>query len=290
MALASFNERRERLRQVLKTPAVTNPGSVFDPVSARLAQAAGYEFGLFAGSVASSVILGAPDVVVLTLSELVEQTRRITRACDLPLIVDADHGYGNALNVMRALVELEEAGAAALTIEDTFLPRRYAGVGGPGGEIIGREEFSGKLGAAVAARGDDSLVIIARTEAMPRGIDETLARVTLAREAGVDAVFVRNVSRPEDLQAIHAAGGSLPLVLNTEPAPPEALAASGVRLIFQGHVPYFVMLRALYESYQHLRNGGVPADLAEKALDAQLQALVLNEAEYARWAKEYLGA
>src|SRR5688572_27716303 len=145
MPLASFSERRQRFRALLDRPQVMAPASTFDPVSARLATKAGYECGLFAGSVASHVILGAPDIIVLTLTESVEQTRRITRAAELPLIVDADHGYGNALNVMRTVQELEAAGAVALTIEDSVLPRTYRGPGGPGGEIISREEFGDKL-------------------------------------------------------------------------------------------------------------------------------------------------
>jgi carboxyvinyl-carboxyphosphonate phosphorylmutase len=267
-----------------------NPGSVFDPVSARLAVQAGYESGLFAGSVASHVVLGAPDIVLLTLSELVEQTRRITRAAELPVIVDADHGYGNALNVRRTVEELEVAGAAALTIEDSVLPRRYGGPGGPGGEIISREEFRDKLKAAIESRTDTSLMIIGRTEAVPRGLEETLARVVIAREAGVDAVFARGVKDLEQVRAIHEAAGGLPLVVNAVVASPEDLAASGVRLFFQGHAPYFVMLRALYESYGHLVKGGAAAELADKALPAEVAALALDEGQYARWAREYLDA
>ncbi|MPZ50090.1 MAG: oxaloacetate decarboxylase [Dehalococcoidia bacterium] len=289
MSLASFTARREALRAILERPAVTAPGSVFDAASGRLAMAAGYEVGLFAGSVASHVILGAPDIIVLTLTELVEQTRRITRATELPLVVDADHGYGNALNVMRTVVELEAAGAAALTVEDSVLPRRYGGVGGPGGEIISREEYGDKLKAAIAARTDPALVIIGRTEGMPRGLDEALARVRIAREAGVDMVFVRNVNDLDSVKAIYEASGGLPMVLNTTPGSIEELAANGMRLFFQGHAPYFVMLNALYESYQHILRGGAPADLNPKTLPAELLAIALDEAEYGRLGKEYLG-
>jgi len=240
--------------------------------------------------VASHVILGAPDIILLTLSELVEQTRRITRVCDLPLIVDADHGYGNSLNVMRTVVELEMAGATALTIEDSVLPRRYSGAGGPGGEIISREEYRDKLRAAVAARTDTAMTIIGRTEGMPRGLDEALARITIAREANVDAIFVRNVSSFEDVQAIHEAAGPLPLVLNSLPGPADQMAANGVRLFFQGHAPYFVMLGALYDAYRHLLDGGAPAELAAKQLPPDLLGVALDEAEYAQVAKDYLGA
>ena len=114
-----WNERRERFRAILEGKACIHPASVFDPVSARIAADLGFELGMFAGSVASLVVLGAPDLTLITLTEFAEQAHRICRAGELPLLVDADHGYGNALNVMRTVQELETAGIAALTIEDT---------------------------------------------------------------------------------------------------------------------------------------------------------------------------
>ncbi len=113
------------MRAILAGTQCLHPGSVFDPISARIAEDLGFEMGMFAGSIASFTVLGAPDIVVLTLTEFADQIRRITRAGNLPLLVDADHGYGNALNVMRTVQELETAGVAALTIEDTLLPRAY---------------------------------------------------------------------------------------------------------------------------------------------------------------------
>src|SRR5665213_3782361 len=121
-----WTDRRERYREhVIHGSQCVHPGSVFDPISARIAEDLGFEVGMFAGSIASFTVLGAPDLVVLTLTEFADQIRRITRAGGLPLLVDADHGYGNALNVMRTVQELETAGVAALTIEDTVLPRPF---------------------------------------------------------------------------------------------------------------------------------------------------------------------
>src|SRR5438045_8870222 len=114
MPLASFTERREKLRAILEGNEITSPGSVFDATSARLAKAAGFEYGLMGGSIASHVVLGAPDIVVMTLSEFAEQCRRICRACDLPLIVDSDAGYGNAMSARTTIEELEAAGVSAL--------------------------------------------------------------------------------------------------------------------------------------------------------------------------------
>ena len=103
----NWTDRRRRFRAILKVGRCYHPASVFDPLSARIAQDLGFEVGMFAGSTASLTVLGAPDLIVLTLSEFAEQAYRINRAFDVPLLVDADHGYGNALNVMRTVQELE---------------------------------------------------------------------------------------------------------------------------------------------------------------------------------------
>src|ERR1700685_990494 len=107
--------RRRRFRALLSGTRCVHPGSVFDPISARIAEDLGFEVGMFAGSVASLAVLGAPDLIVLTLSEFAAQAYRICRAGNLALLVDADHGYGNALNAKRTVEELETAGVAALT-------------------------------------------------------------------------------------------------------------------------------------------------------------------------------
>ena len=124
-----WSARRKGFREILAGGACVFPGSVFDPISARIAEDLGFELGMFAGSVASMTVLGAPDLIVLTLTEFAAQANRICRAGELPLLVDADHGYGNALNVQRSVEELEMAGVAGLSIEDTELPQPF-GAGG----------------------------------------------------------------------------------------------------------------------------------------------------------------
>src|SRR5262249_33194484 len=120
-----WTDRRDRLRAIVAGGRCIHPGSVHDPISARLADDLGVEAGMFARSGAARALLGAPDIVVLTLTEFAEQAYRINRAGKLPLLVDADHGYGNALNVKRTIEELETAGCAGITIEDTALPTPY---------------------------------------------------------------------------------------------------------------------------------------------------------------------
>src|SRR3954468_10945161 len=157
-----WTDRRQRFRTVLGGDRCVHPGSVFDPISARIAEELGFEVGMFAGSIASFTVLGAPDLIVLTLTEFAAQAYRINRAGMLPLMVDADHGYGNALNVMRTVQELETAGVAGIMIEDTVLPRAF---GEKKPSLVSLEEGIGKMRAALAAREDKSLVIIGRTSA-----------------------------------------------------------------------------------------------------------------------------
>src|SRR5438552_13753184 len=120
-----WTDRRRRFRAILKGGRCYHPASVFDPLSARIAEDLGFEIGMFAGSTASMTVLGAPDLIVLTLSEFAAQAYRICRAGNLALLVDADHGYGNALNAKRTVEELETAGVSALSLEDTDLTRPY---------------------------------------------------------------------------------------------------------------------------------------------------------------------
>src|SRR4029450_2396994 len=179
----TFTERRTRYRNVLAGSECIHPASVFDPISARMAEAAGFEIGMMAVSTASGTVLGAPDIVVLTLTEFAEQIHRITRASTLSLMVDADHGYGNALNVMRTVEELETAGVSALTIEDTVLPQPF---GGMGEGLISVAEMCGKLRGAVRARQDPGLVIIGRTSALRHGgLEETLSRIKAYQDTRV---------------------------------------------------------------------------------------------------------
>src|SRR6201746_1278660 len=159
----AFQKRREALRSILSGSACVHPGSVYDAMSIRIAEDLGFPLGMFGGSVASLAVLGDPDIALITLTELAEQMRRMSRAAALPVVVDADHGYGNALNVRRTIEELETAGAAGLTIEDTLLPQTF-GQAKP--QLISLEEGVGKMKAALDARGDPSLVILGRTSAI----------------------------------------------------------------------------------------------------------------------------
>src|SRR6202042_1714102 len=177
-----WTDRRQRFRAVLAGDRWVHPGSVFDPISARIAEQLGFEVGMFAGSIASFTVLGAPDLIVLTPTEFAEQAYRINRAGKLPLLVDADHGYGNALNVMRTVQELETAGVAAMCIADTLLPKPY---GEKKPSLISLEEGVDKMRAALAAREDKALTIIGRTSSPSiNGLADGIKRLKAYEAAG----------------------------------------------------------------------------------------------------------
>jgi carboxyvinyl-carboxyphosphonate phosphorylmutase len=282
-----WSARRTRFRGILAGSACVHPASVHDAVSARIAADLGFELGMFAGSVGSLAVLGAPDLIVLTLSEFADQAYRIGRAADLPLLVDADHGYGNALNVMRTVEELENAGVAALSIEDTDLPRPY----GPSdkAELLSIEEGVGKMKAALAARRDPDLTIAGRTSAMTiTGVEDAIKRAKAYEAAGVDAMFLVGVRTKEQLDA--AAALRIPIILGGGGALGDRayLASKGVRVALQGHQPFQAAVQAIYATLKALRDGTAPADLKNLA-SKELMAKVTRAADYAGWTRDFLG-
>ena len=282
------SERRKRYRQILAGNTCVHPASVFDAMSARMAESLGFEIGMFSGSIGSGTVLGAPDLVVLTLSEFADQLRRITRGSDLPMMVDADHGYGNALNVMRTVEELEAAGVSALMIEDTALPAPF---GGQGEGLVSVEEMRGKLRAAVAARQDPSLVVLGRTAALRHGgIEETARRLKAYQEAGIDGIFIAGARTREEVEGLHAAT-RLPLLLGGSPpdlADRQFLAANGVRIALQGHHPFYAAAKAVYDTLKYLREGGAPSGLKDRVASEDLLRVALKQDDYERGQRDYL--
>jgi carboxyvinyl-carboxyphosphonate phosphorylmutase len=285
----NHTEQRKRLRTVFAGAQCISPASVYDPLSARVAESVGYEIGMLAGSVASSTTLAAPDLIVLTLTEFADQVRRIMRASTLSLIVDADHGYGNALNVMRTVEELEHAGVSGMSIEDTALPTPF---GQPEGAdaLISVEEMAGKLKAAVAARRDPALVILGRTAALKvEGTGSAVKRAQAFAACGVDAIFLVGVEATDQVRAVRDAV-RLPIMVGSAPASikREDFAAAGARVLLQGHQPLPAAVKALKEVYQHLHRGGPPADLKDRiASPKEMDALIGMDA-YRKRQKDFL--
>jgi oxaloacetate decarboxylase len=284
----AFRKRREALRSILSGSSCIHPGSVYDATSIRIAEDLGFEIGMFGGSVASLAVLGDPDIALITLTELAEQMRRMSRASALPVVVDADHGYGNALNVRRTVEELETAGAAGLTIEDTLLPQAF---GQAKTQLISLEEGIGKMKAALDARGDRDLVIVGRTGAASiSGLDDVIARAKAYEKTGVDALFFTGIKTRSELEAV-AATTTLPIVLGGAPedmSERDYLAGQRVRIALQGHAPFAAATQAVYETLKALRDGQPPKHLKGLA-SSELTGRVTRDADVKTRSAEFLG-
>src|SRR5579885_3599963 len=269
----NWTERRERFRAILSGNRCVHPASVYDAISARIAEDLGFELGMFSGSVGSMAVLGAPDLVVLTLREFADQAYRICRAGNLALLVDADHGYGNALSVRRTVEELETAGVCALSIEDTVLPRPYGNDGKP--RLSSVEEGIGKMRAALSARQDPNLAIAGRTSALAiANLDEAVTRAKAYEAAGVVASAIR-----------------LPLILgggSGQLGDREWLAAHRVRVALQTHAPFSAAVQAVHDTLKALRDGVPPRELKNIASPDMMRRVTRAE-DYQRWTRDYLG-
>lgn len=284
-----LTQRRLNYRSILEGDVCVHPASVYDPISARIAEDLGFEIGMFAGSIASFTVLGDPDLIVLTLTEFAQQIHRICRAGNLSLMVDADHGYGNALNVRRTVEELETSGVSCLTIEDTVLPIAY---GHPeGGELISLDEGVGKMKAALSARQDSNLVIAGRTSALTfSGIPEAIRRAKAYEQAGVDALFMAGAQTREEIEAVNAEV-NIPLLLGGaggELSDKEFLGANGVRVALQGHLPFSAAVKGVYDTLKALREGISPGDLRDTIASPDLMAQVTRKPRYDSAINEFL--
>jgi oxaloacetate decarboxylase len=285
----NWTERRERLRAIVDGKRCVYPASVYDGISARIAADVGFEAMMFAGSVGSFSVIAAPDICVLTLTEFAQQAYRINRAGSLPLCVDADHGYGNAMSVKRTVEELETAGVSALTIEDTLLPTAF---GGEEGQLLSIAEGVGKMRAALAGRQDTRLVIVGRTSAIGiTGVEDTIARLKAYEAAGVDMLFMAGLKNREQLDAV-ASAVNKPLFLGSVPEDMmdlDYLSARKVRVCLQGHHQFWAGVQGVYSTLKALRDGTKPSELKNVA-SADMQKKLLRQADYAKWSKEFLGS
>ena len=288
----NWTPRRQRFRQILQGTDCITPVTVFDPLSARMVEDLGGQVGMLAGSVAAMAILGAPDKMLITASEFAEMALRICRAGDLAVIADADHGYGNAMNVQRTIRELDHAGLAAITIEDTDLPQPFGSVNA---QLLSIEEGTGKMRAAVAGRVDPDLVILARTSAATiTGRDDCIARIKAYAKTGVDGITLIGARSRDDLDALCAAT-DLPIMLgglgSIAPTPDEA-AKMGARICLRGHQPYLASLAATYSAIQQVlgdnASGQKSQEAAPPVIDAKILRGLIREDAYDSDSEQFL--
>jgi oxaloacetate decarboxylase len=280
---------RERFRQVISRDICTLAANIFDPLSARIAHMLEYEVCVLSGSVGKVANLGVPDIVLSNMSDVVDHCRRITRMAEVSLMVDAEDGFGNAVNVVRTVREMEAAGVAAIEIEDDFVPKRF-NMANPG--LVSKEEQVGKLQAAVAARTDPTTVIVARSAALGEcPLEEALERIEAYPETGAEAVMLTGVRQREQLEAVHQVT-PLPLCVLSPPAEVRNdsafLAANGVRILMLGNPTFAVAVKAIYESLKHLKGGGALENLREWQAPPELLRAVNRTDEFLQLQEEYL--
>jgi carboxyvinyl-carboxyphosphonate phosphorylmutase len=228
---------RARLRELLSVEAPLVAPGAYDALSARLIEQAGFDAVYMTGFGTTATLLGRPDVGLLSGAEMVDNARRIVAAVDLPVIADADTGYGNAINVVRTVQLYEQAGVAGIQLEDQVMPKKCGHMSGK--LLIGADEMAGKLRAAVEARRDPDLLIIARTDAVAvTGVDDAIARARSFAEAGADLLFVEAPTSEEDIARVaEELRDVAPLVFNwaeggrTPPLSLERIAELGFSLV-----------------------------------------------------------
>ena len=261
-----------RVHRILDEVGSIAFAGVYDTLSAKLARQAGFPLAFISGYSVAATVIGEPDLGLLTQTEMIERARHVCGSVDIPIIVDADTGYGNPLNVYRTIKELIAAGAAGCFLEDQMWPKKCGHMRGK--RVVERDEYVQKIRAAAEARGAADFFIVARTDALaPLGIDEAIARVTAAREAGADASFVE---APPSLELLAEIGrrAPRPIVANmleggkTPVLPRQQLADMGFQLILYPLTALFAAARAISKVYQTLlrrrhdaRRGAPPDDI-----------------------------
>jgi 2-methylisocitrate lyase-like PEP mutase family enzyme len=255
-----------RLRELLNSgQTVVAPGA-FDPLAARLVEEAGFAAVYMTGFGTSAALLGRPDVGLLTMTEMADSAGRIAACVDIPLIADADTGYGNPLNVIRTVGAYEAAGVAGLHIEDQVAPKKCGHMEGK--LVIGADEMAQKVRAAVDARTDPDFVIIARTDARAvEGLDSALDRARRYRDAGADVLFIEALVSEAEIEAAAAAFPDVPLLFNwaeggkTPPVSLDRLTELGYRIVIFPIGTLLAATAAMRRILREIAAAGTPASL-----------------------------
>lgn len=265
----SASKLRDRLAQ---GRIVVMPG-IYDSLSAVLAQKAGAEALYLSGASIAYTQLGRPDVGLVSMAEVAQLLTLIADRVDIPILVDADNGYGNALNVQRTVRLFERAGAAAIQLEDQTLPKRCGHLGGK--SLISTTEMVGKIKAALDARASDQTLIVARTDAVGvEGLDRALERADAYAEAGADVLFIEAIGSDADMRTVTSRyAGRVPLLVNiveggaTPLLPANALEAMGFSIVIFPGGAVRAVSRALDDYYSSLMTHGTNAPFLPRMND-----------------------
>jgi carboxyvinyl-carboxyphosphonate phosphorylmutase len=263
-AFLRHSSAQRTLRQLLAAPEPVLAPGAYDALSARLIEAAGFPAVYMTGFGTAAGRLGRPDVGLLGLTEMVDNARRIVEAVEVPVIADADTGYGNPINVVRTVHEYERAGAAAIHLEDQLAPKKCGHLEGK--QLISCEEMVQKVRAAVAARGSSDFLLIARTDARAvEGLAAALDRARHYRDAGADVLFVEAPQSEDEIREVARALADVPLLFNwaeggkTPPIGYAELRELGFRIIIFPISTLLAATRAMQAVLGRIRADGTPA-------------------------------
>jgi len=276
---------KTRVHRILDEIGTLAFAGVFDTLSAKLARQVGFPMAFVSGYSVAATAIGEPDMGFLTQTEITDRARRICMSVDMPIIVDADTGYGNPLNVYRTVRELIAAGAAGCFLEDQLWPKKCGHMRGK--RVIDRDEYVEKIRAAVDARGDRDFFIVARTDALAvAGMDDAVARIVSARQAGADASFIEAPGSVEQLAEIGRRVPK-PMVANmieggrTPVLPRDQLAAMGFQLILYPLAGLFAAAKAIRTVYAQVYRDGTTTDAQSQMTFAEFNELIGVSEKYA---------
>ena len=262
--------KAQLIRQALAQHGQLIMPGVYDALSAKIAARAGFEVMFITGYSLSATLLGEPDFGLLTQTEVVSAAQRICSVVDTPVIVDADTGYGNAINVMRTVQDLIRAGAGGMFLEDQVWPKRCGHMKGK--QVIPLDEQLKKIDAAVEAKGDNDFFIVARTDSRQAlGLDEAIKRGVAFKQAGADAVFIEAPESKEEMKEISRQVRG-PLVANmlergvTPLMGPKELKELGFDLIVWPLAPLYSVAKSLTDVYTTLRRDGSTLAILDKLM------------------------
>lgn len=284
-------KKTTQLRNLLSQEGIIIVPGVYDCLSAKLAEQAGFQMVGLTGAGMVASLLGLPDVGLATMSEILCQTRNIVKSVNIPVMADCDTGYGNVLNVIRTVQEFEEAGVGGLFIEDQVFPKKCGHFEGK--QLISQEEMIKKIEAALDARRDPDLVVMARTDARAvLGMDEAVKRAKAYAEAGVDMIFIEAPQSVEDLQAAARAvnlpsmanlveGGKTPLV------PVAELEKMGFKAASFSGSAQRMAIKAMQDCFATLKSKRNLDDVSDKITNLKGRSDLLDLSSYYELERKY---
>ncbi|RKP53287.1 isocitrate lyase/PEP mutase family protein [Pararobbsia silviterrae] len=255
-----------QLKRLLDSGTIVSAPGAPDSITARLVQKAGFPAIYMTGFGATASRLGTPDIGLLSQTEMTTHARDMVRTVDIPVIADADTGYGGPSNIHRTVREYIQAGVAAIHLEDQVAPKRCGQMAGI--RLMDASESVRRLKCAISARGDDDLLIIGRTDALPaQGIDEAIRRAHLYQDAGVDLVFVDGIKKIAEVEAVAKAVQGPKVVSIVDGNETTALTAAdlqamGFNVVFYAMTALFTAVKAVSDALDVLRKTGTPRDAA----------------------------